>query len=182
MYVVGGLSIFTEDAEVRHGGGIGYGIGLGLQVNNTLALELLWDSAPEIHPANLNEYLESRPRDSSQQRVYDVEAESNKYVSLFGVASLNVNERMSLIGKVGVARYWRLETINFDLVSSTGEPMQQRTAIYEQSYSPVVSAGLRLNLPRFEKISIDLTITGFLQDSIESSFFGADIKFPFPKG
>lgn len=179
LYVFGNVSLFSEDEEVRHGGGLGFGAGLGFQFNKLLALELAWDSAPSIDSTKLNDYLRAQPIVPGTRRHFDVEAEANRFVSFTGVASLKVSDHLSLVGKVGVVRSWRLETVHFRLPRSNDVI---RTDINEQLYSPVVSAGIRFKLPRFENASIELKITRFLRDEIKSSFFGASIKFPFPKG
>lgn len=179
LYVVGNLSLFSEDVEVRHGDGIGFGAGIGFQFNKLLALELAWDSAPAVESVKLNDYLQAQPIVPNTRRYFDVKTEANRFVSFFGVASLKVSDQLSLVGKVGVARSWRLETVHFRLPQASDVI---RTDISEQLYSPVVSAGFRLKLPRFENASIELKTTRFLRDKLKSSFFGASIKFPFPKG
>ena len=185
LYVFGNLSIFNEDAEVRHGSGLGFGAGAGYQFNKFFALEFSWDAAPSIEPAELNQYLQSRPIVPSTRRYFDVEAEGNKYVSFHGTLTLSANKQISIMSKVGVVRRWRLETVHFLVVTtSIGQPTTDliRTEIDEQRYAPVMQVGLRLKLPKFEKVSIDLTMTQFFGDDIKSSFFGTSVKFPFPKG
>ena len=68
--------------------------------------------------------------------------------------------------------------------TSFGQPSTEliRTEIDEQKYAPVMQVGLRFKFPMIEKMSIDLTMTQFFGDDIKSSFFGASVKFPFPKG
>lgn len=186
LYLVGNLSLFSEDVEVRHGDGFGFGAGVGYQFNNLFSLELSWDSAPAVESSKLNEYLESLPRVSGTRHYFDVDPEANRFVSLVGVASFSTSERVSLVVRAGLARYWRLESVHFYLRPSDGSGSQNgdviRTEIDEQEYTPMMSAGVRFKLPRFENASIEVKLARYFKADVESSFLGASIKFPFPKG
>ena len=187
LYIVGNLSLFSEDVNARHGDGLGFGAGAGYQFNELFGLELAWDSAPAIEASTLNAHLQTQPPVPDTPNYYNVRPEANRFVSFVGTASFRTSDRFSFVGRVGVARYWRLETVHYNLRPPAGigpAPGEVvRTNLEQQQYTPVASVGLRFKkLPKYENASIELKLTRYFKDDVKSSFFSASIKFPFPRG
>ncbi|MCY3540463.1 MAG: outer membrane beta-barrel protein [Gammaproteobacteria bacterium] len=106
-YTFGGLSFYGDNVKSRVGDGLGYRVGVGFQFNRTVGLELGFDSAAPVEPASLVAVYEEA--ENVTLLNYSVDTLSNSYTSIMGTLSFPLDERFTLIGKIGYARY-RVET------------------------------------------------------------------------
>ena len=106
-YTFGGLSFYGDNLDTRVGDGLGYRVGIGFQFNNIVGLELGFDGAAPVDPASLVSVYEEE--ENVTLINYSVDTLGNFYTSILGTLSFPLDERFTLIGKMGYAKY-RVET------------------------------------------------------------------------
>lgn len=177
-YGLGGLSWYSQDKTIAVGGGLGVRAGVGFQWSRKFSFELVWDITRKIHPGTYQEHLLETLNVPDVVANFKIEADANQYLSALGSMTIPTSENVSLIGKIGVARFWRFQTA--DIQFESGNRYMSHND--RQGYSGVLSAGIQVYVPWWTATSVEFSFTHLFKTEVNSTFLSASIKFPFPKG
>lgn len=182
VYVIGGGSHFQQDVGATVGKGASLKLGCGVQYNKWFGLEFYAESAPSIEPKAVLEDL----RQSISQRIlgYDIKTQANRYAGVMGTFSFDVHPQLTLVGKVGVAKYEAHRITGGLTLDNRADNILFTYRWFErgvEGYSPVVSFGYETPIPYpdSKKTSAELMLTYMMDDNVNSLSLTAMIKYTF---
>lgn len=158
-YSLIGLSLYSEDADAMVGSGIGLRLrGFGLQFNNRFGLEGFLDFAPKLDTSSIEDVSDV---DLSDEDV-ELKTKRSSFASLMGTLTHAIDEKWSLIGKVGYCRYSSKFHVFFK-----DDPLFPRRLVKDSGSDVVVSFGMLRSLRNnkdeksgeFRKRAIELSLT-----------------------
>ena len=169
-YSFGGLSLYTEDVDTLVGDGIGFSLGVGTQFNKTFGVEFFVDGAATLDPSVLVSAMEDEW--DITLNSYEIETQRNFYTGIVGTFTFPVDEKISLVGKVGYVRYSveskiLLKQWEDDYYVYEGS---EDLSFKEQGNEPAVSFGLLF--PIKEKSSFEVSLTKHFGDAEALSLNG----------
>ena len=164
-YSLIGLSLYSEDTDAMVGSGIGLRLrGFGLQFNNRFGLEGFLDFAPKLDTSSIEDVSDI---DLSGKDV-ELKTKRSSYASLVGTLTHPMNERWSLIGKVGYCRYSSKFHVFFK-----DDLLFPRRLVKDSGSDAVVSFGMLRSLRNskdekpgeFRKRAIEFSLTKMFGDA-----------------
>lgn len=169
-YLLGSGSLFVSE---EHSVNIALRVGGGLEFNERYGLELFWDFTG-VEPRNLIQKA-NLPMTIAPIET-EVQSYSYHYLTALAVGTFPLREPFSLVGKVGLARH--SQSIEFDALSS-GTILREDVEVDESEFLPVVALGFELDSTRFEKLSLEFSLTNYFGDSSKSFLLSAAAKIMF---
>ena len=166
-YLLGSGSLFVSE---EHSANLALRIGAGLEVNERVGFELFWDFTG-VEPRNLIQKANLPMTILPLEK--EVQSYSYRYLTALAVGTFPFREPFSIVGKVGLARL--SQSIEFDVLSA-GTVFMEGVEVDESEFLPVVSFGFELESTRFEKLSLEFSLTNYFGDSSKSFLFTAAAK------
>ena len=182
FFVTGGLSNFREDLRTTVGDGASPRFALGVQYNDWFGLELFAETAPALSPTSLLEDLEKQLNQTATS--FAVNTTTNRYLGLLSKFSYDVKKGLTLVGKVGFAKFEAHETSA--RLQWKNEADQSLFTYHKlddavKGYSPVVSFGYEAPLPFKDrkKAAVELFLTQMFDDKVKNLSLSTTFKYSF---
>lgn len=155
-YTLLGPSFFDENIETNVGSGAGGRGGLGLEITDRLAVEVVIDRANPTPPDDLAASINASS--------YEITTVSNRYISGFVVLRTPLSERISLICKTGLSRYSNEIEINVLDQNNASRSREENSGV-----SPSISGGLLFSIDRYDKHQVEFAITRFTESVVRAT-------------
>ncbi len=149
FYGLVGGSIFQEDVTQSIGNGAGFRGGLGIQFNERLGLEWIFDVAPLIDPKKVADLVGSD--------YYNIETSNSRFGSVLLTASLSLSSKSKAVFKIGPTWLIQELTTEFYDVDGSIELDSKQTA-------PCFSLGIRRWLDESQRNALDVSVTQIATD------------------
>lgn len=180
FFVTGGLSNFREDVRSTVGDGAAPRFAIGLQYNRWFGLELYAETAPALSPISLLEDLEKHLNQTATS--FSVRTTSNRYLGFLSKYSFDLNKGLSLVGKVGLARFEAQDTSA--RLKWKNEADQSLFTFHKldggvKGYSPVVSFGYEASFSNRKRASMELFLTQMFDDKVKNLSLSTTFKHKF---
>lgn len=170
-YVVGSVSLLVSTDYSLNGA---FRVGAGVDLNERFGVELFWDFTG-IEPTDLIQKA-NLPQTIAPLK-YELHSYSYNYLTALVVGTVPLRDPFSLVGKVGLARH--SQSIEFDALTFGEAIFAKGVKVDDSEYLPVFSIGFALNSRRFEKLSLEFSLTNYSGESSSTGLFTAQAKFSF---
>lgn len=167
-YLLVGGAMYNESFDDAVGGGAGYALAFGYQFNENFGIEFRGDFAAAVEPEDVAADIEQSVNIDLDYYDWEIKTYGNVYGSILATFTVEVADRVCVIGKVGVSNVEQEVEIEIGT---------ERIAETESSTGGIVSGGIQFSMT--ESTALELSVQQTLHEDAESTSLQAGIKFRF---